>query len=180
MAIAASLIDFSLLELFRFVERGRRTGMVSFDTRTAFYIWFKEGHIVAATNRTDHEGLAFLIEESQWVSDRVLNKLMYWCYPLNQPLGLYLKKHSVLQSSQLEEIFKIQILQPICFLLQLENLQLENCEFKFEQNVLLPAREMTGFSVPATAALEMGLQALKQWDDQFNPDSASATVATEV
>lgn len=149
--------------------------MVSFDTRTAFYIWFKEGHIVAATNRTDHEGLAFLIEESQWVSDRVLNKLMYWCYPLNQPLGLYLKKHSVLQSSQLEEIFKIQILQPICFLLQLED-----CEFKFEQNVLLPAREMTGFSVPATEALEMGLQALKQWNAQLTPDSASTIVVTEV
>lgn len=175
MAIAASLSDFSLLELFRFIERGRRTGMVSFDTTAGFYIWFKEGHIVAATNRTDHEGLALLIKESQWVSDRVLNKLIYWCYPLNQPLGFYLKQHSVLQSPQLEEIFKIQILQPICFLLQLED-----CEFKFEQNVLLPAREMTGFSVPATQALEMGLQALKQWDAQFNPDSASATVATEV
>jgi hypothetical protein len=175
MAIAASLSDFSLLELFLFIERGRRTGMVSFDTPAGFYIWFKEGHIVAATNRTDHEGLALLIKESEWVSDRVLNKLMYWCYPLNQPLGLYLKKHSVLQSSQLEQIFKLQILQAICFLLQLED-----CEFKFERNVLLPAREMTGFSIAATEALEMGLQALKQWDTQFNPDSASTIVTAEV
>jgi hypothetical protein len=175
MAIAASLSDFSLLELFLFIERGRRTGMVSFDTTVALHIWFKEGHIVAATNRTDHEGLASLIEESQWVSDRVLNKLIYWSYPLNQPLGLYLKKHSVLQSSQLEEIFKIQILQPLCFLLQLED-----CEFKFEQNVLLPAREMTGFSVSATEALEMGLQALKQWNAQLNPDSTSTIVTAQV
>jgi hypothetical protein len=59
-------------------------------------------------------------------------------------------------------------------------LQLEDCEFKFEQNVLLPAREMTGFSVSATEALEMGLQALKQWNAQLNPDSTSTIVTAQV
>jgi len=154
MSITGSLADFSLPEIFQFLQKGRRTGLLTLrglpqaqaTPLPVHYIWVYKGHIVVAANRLDQQGLISLIEQFQVVSDRVLDRLIHWCCPIQEPLGLYLKQQGVLQAEQLKRLFNIQVLQPVAALFQLKD-----GEFKFEQNVPIPTREMTGLMVAAGA-----------------------------
>jgi len=121
------------------------------------YIWIAQGRIVAVANRFDGQGLISLIRRDQWVSDRVLSKLLQRCSLNHQPLGLWLKSHGVLDSEQLEQIFQIQIVEQIVPLFQLKDAQ-----FKFELRAALPALEMTGLSISTTEATMMVSGALKR------------------
>ncbi len=161
LSMKASLIDFSLPEVFQFIEKGKKSGLLSFDTSEPHYIWMEYGRIVAAANRLDHQGLVSLIERYHWVSERVFDKLVHWCCPLDEPLGLWLKNQGVLKPKQVKQLFLAQILPSMCFLFQLKDAQ-----FKFESNVPIPAREMTGLSVPATKAtlIWYRINAFKQED----------------
>lgn len=166
MSIKGHLTDFSLPELFQLLERGQKTGLltlyaepVTLAKPKSHYIWVYQGRIVAAANRLDHQGLVSLIDQRQWVSDRVFDKLVHWCCPINEPLGLYLKNQGVLQSQQLKRLFQVQVLRQVCALLQLKD-----AEFIFEPNMQIPTREMTGLSVPATEAVLVGLRVLRNWD----------------
>lgn len=114
------------------------------------YIWFAQGQIVAAANRFDGKGLISLIRRDQWVSDRVLSKLLQRCSLNHQPLGLWLKNNGVLDNEQLEQIFQIQIVEQIVPIFQLKDAQ-----FKFDLNTNLSAKEMTGLSIAATQATMM-------------------------
>lgn len=166
MAITGSLRDFSLPEIFQLIEKGRKTGLLTLRalptlqaSQPVHYIWVYQGRIVAAANRSDHQGLVSLIDQYQWVSDRVFDKLIHWCCPLDEPLGKYLKNQGVIQAEQLKRIFQIQVLQQVCALFKLKDAQ-----FKFDQNVVIPTREMTGLSVQATEATLVGLRVLRSWD----------------
>ena len=160
MSITGSLADFSLPEIFQFLQKGRRTGLLTLrelpeaqaTPRPVHYIWVYKGHIVVAANRLDQQGLISLIEQLQVVSDRVFDKLIHWCCPIQEPLGLYLKQQGVLQAEQLKRLFNIQVLQPVAALFKLKD-----GEFKFEQNVPIPTREMTGLMVAAGALNQYGL-----------------------
>ncbi len=159
MCIKGSLADFSLSELFQFLQKGRRTGLLtvsasseSLPTSSVHYIWVYQGHIVAAANRLDQQGLVSLLEQFHVVSDRVLDKLIHWCCPIDEPLGLYLKNQGVLQTEQLKRLFNIQVLLPVGALFQLKDGQ-----FKFDQKVNLPTREMTGLTVAAGTFSQYGL-----------------------
>src|ERR687885_246295 len=140
MSITGSLADFSLPEIFQFLQKGRRTGLLTLrglpeaqaTPLPVHYMWVYKGHIVVAANRLDQQGLISLIEQLQVVSDRVFDKLIHWCCPIQEPLGLYLKQQGVLQA--VAALFK-----------------LKDGEFKFEQNVPIPTREMTGLMVAAGA-----------------------------
>ncbi len=166
MAITGSLRDFSLPEIFQLIEKGRKTGLLTLRafpglqaSPLVHYIWVYQGRIVAAANRSDHQGLVSLIDQYQWVSDRVFDKLVHWCCPLDEPLGKYLKNQGVIQAEQLKRIFQVQVLQQVCALFKLKDAQ-----FKFDQNVVIPTREMTGLSVPATEATLVGLRVLRSWE----------------
>ncbi len=167
MSITGCLTDFSLPEIFEFIEKGRKTGLLKLRTLPAsqatpvqfYYIWVDKGCIVAAANRLDHQGLVCLIEQQQWISDRVLDKLVHWCCPIDQPLGWFLRSHGALKAAQLKKLFMLQVLQQISPLLQLRN-----GVFKFKEKVPIPKREMTGLSISATEATLMGLRALRNWD----------------
>jgi hypothetical protein len=110
MSIKGSLADFSLPEIFQLIEKGNKTGLLTLRTESvaqgskssARYIWMYQGRIVAAAKRLDDQGLVSLIEQRQWVSDRVFDKLVHWCCPIGEPLGLYLKKQGVIQAEQLK------------------------------------------------------------------------------
>ena len=166
MAITGCLTDFSLAEIFQFIEKGHKTGLLTLRALSesqarsqGYYIWVCQGRIVAAANRLDHQGLVSLIDQRQWVSDRVFDKVVHWCCPIDEPLGLYLKNQGVLQAEQLKRLFQIQVLQQVCALFQIKDAQ-----FRFDPNVPIPTREMTGLSVPATEATLVGLRVLRKWD----------------
>lgn len=183
MSITGSLTDFSVPEIFQFIEQGHKTGLLTLTAlpeyqatpSPAHHIWTYQGRIVAAANRLDHQGLVSLIDQRQLVSDRVFDKLVHWCCPINEPLGLYLKNQGVLQAEQLKRIFQVQVLQQVCALFQLKD-----GRFKFDQNVPIPTREMTGLSIPATEATLMGLRALRNWDALAEklPDPNGGLVST--
>ena len=157
MSISGFLSDFSLSEIFQFIEKRRKTGLLTLRALphsqakfSVYYIWVSQGRVVAAANRLDQQGLVSLIEQHQVVSDRVLDKLVHWCCPLNVPLGLYLKNQGVLQTAQLKALFKAQVLQQVSDLFKLKE-----GEFKFEQNAFIPAREMTGLGIDVGELIAM-------------------------
>ena len=159
MCINGSLADFSLSEMFQFLQKGRRTGMLTLcaspagkGRQSVHYIWVYQGQIVAAANRLDQQGLVSLIEQFQLVSDRVFDKLVHWCCPIDEPLGLYLKNQGVLQTELLKRLFNIQVLQPVSALFKLQDGQ-----FSFNSKVPIPTREMTGLSVEAGVLSQYGL-----------------------
>lgn len=161
MSITGSLADFSLPEIFQFIERGQKTGLLTLyalpesqaTPPPVHYIWVSKGSIVAAANQLNHQGLVALIDQYSWVSNRVVTKLAQFC-PTSKPLGLYLKSQGALQAEQLEHLFQVQVVQQVCAVFQLKDAQ-----FKFVQNMPLPMQEMTGLSVPAEV-LKVMLQEL--------------------
>jgi hypothetical protein len=161
MSITGSLTDFSLREMFQFLDRGHKTGLLTLSSSSAsqgappssHYIWVSKGSIVGAANQLNHHGLISLIDQYQWVSNRVVTKLAQFC-PTDKPFGLYLRSQGVLQVEQLEHLFQIQVFQQVCVLSQLKDAQ-----FRFDQNVPIPMREMTGLSVSAIV-LQVMLQKL--------------------
>lgn len=183
MAITGYLSDLSLPEIFHLIEKGQKTGLLTLRTlpetqtalQTIHYIWMYQGRLVAAANRTDQQGLISLIEQYEWVSDRVVTKLVQWCCPTEKPLGLCLKNHGVLQTEHLKLLFQVQVLQQVCTLFQLQN-----GHFQFNQKVPLPGREMTGLSVHATEVTLIGLRSLRHWDALVDklPDPNGGLIST--
>ncbi len=158
MSITGSLADFSLPEIFRFIEKGHKTGLLTLRTlpdshspSSVHYLWMNQGRIVAAANQLNDQGLISLINQYQWVSQRVVNKLAQFC-PSSKPLGLYLRSQGALQVEHLEHLFQVQIIKQLCAIFELED-----AHFVFEQNVPLPTKEMTGLSV-SSAILIVVLQ----------------------
>ena len=153
MSITGSLTDFSLPEISQFLERGQKSGLLTFCgfpesqamPLSFIYIWVYQGNIVAAANQLNDQGLVSLIEQYQWASNRVITKLAQFCPP-DKPLGLYLRSQGALQTEQLKHLFQVQVVQQICTLFQLKETQ-----FKFVLNAPTPGREMTGLSVPVVA-----------------------------
>ncbi len=164
MSTTGFLSDFSLREIFQFIDQGNKTGLLSIrvlpesqskaplNFSVNSYIWVDQGCIVAAAHRLDQQGLVSLIQQCQMVSDRVFDKLVHWCCPIDEPLGLYLKNQGVLKAEQLKQLFQVQVLQPISGLFRVKE-----GEFKFEPKKSVPTREMTGLSVPAIILNEYGL-----------------------
>ncbi|AFZ19103.1 DUF4388 domain-containing protein [Allocoleopsis franciscana] len=148
MSITGALTDFSLPEIFQFVEKGHKTGLLTLrvlpesTTRSSVhYLWMNQGRIVAAANQLNGQGLISLIHQYPWVSQRVVTKLAQFC-PANKPLGLYLRSQGALQVEHIEHLFQVQIIQQICAVFQLKD-----AHFVFDQNVPAPMEEMTGLSV---------------------------------
>jgi hypothetical protein len=158
MSTIGFLRDFPLPEIFQFVDKGRRTGVLRLRALpehpttlpSVHYIWMHQGCIVAAATRLDQQGLISLIKQRKWLSDRKATKLLQFCP--NEPLGLCLKNHGVLQDEQLKHLFQVQVLQQVCALFQLKDGQ-----FKLDQEVPIPMREMTGLSVPAAVLNQYAL-----------------------
>ncbi|HEY9652891.1 MAG TPA: DUF4388 domain-containing protein [Coleofasciculaceae cyanobacterium] len=177
MCITGSLEDFSLPDIYKLIEEGSQTGLLTvrpcigspLSSTSTYYIWFYQGRIVTVANRLNQQGLVSLLAQHQGLENRRLAQLIQSC-PLNQPLGTYLKKQGVLDSPQLKSLFQMQVLQPMSTLFQLKE-----AVFEFNSNVSLPMQEMTGLSLIATEVTLIALRALKNWDalaDQLpNPNA---------
>lgn len=179
MTLASSLQDFSLAELFRMIEQGRKSGRLSLFTEgtdtaeTGFHVWFCQGRVVAAADCLDGQGLSSKIVGRGWLSQRVIERLDGLA-PKGTPLGLTLKTQGALQADQLNLLF-ISQMQQIWSLFE-RNMG----RFDLDGKASLPSSEMTGLSLPAMEVALAGLRALKNWtalkDALPNTDSAVQSI----
>ncbi|MBD2175307.1 DUF4388 domain-containing protein [Pseudanabaena sp. FACHB-1998] len=165
MAIKGSLSEFSLPEIFQFLDQGQKTGILTIrdqqnlqEAKPIFrHIWLLNGRVVAAGDRLDSRGLLRLIEQRGWITEAMRPEVEQLITE-NAPLGLNLKSMGILQPDQLKILFSVQVLRQVCSLFQVEAGQ-----FRFDAKIDLPKSEMTGLSLPATETTLMGLRSLKDW-----------------
>jgi len=182
MAITGYLSEFSLAEIFQLLEQGRKSGLLSICALSSghtckgenFYIWFKQGQIVGASNSLDQQGLIALISHRGWLGDRAAFKLAQAC-TLDTPIGLCFKSQGILQAEQLKLLFYSQVMRQVCALFELDN-----AWFQFDGMAPIPVTEMTGLSAPATEVTIAGLRALKNWNALQHklPEPTSAIVSS--
>lgn len=182
MAITSCLSEFSLPELFQFLDQGSKTGLLTLQFQTGNqskgkrirHTLLHQGRIVAVTNRLDHQCLVLMIASRGWISPEVLREQVNRC-PANMPLGLFLKTQGFLQPEQLRLLFHYQVIKQVCGLFRLKE-----ARFKFNSKTTLPTTEMTGLSLSATEATLMGLRVLRDWiplaDKLPDPTSALSRV----
>lgn len=181
MAITSSLSEFSLPELFQFLDQGSKTGLLTLrfqldpsQEARVRHALIHQGRIVAVTKRLDQQCLLAMICQRGWISPEVIREQVNRC-PANIPIGLYLKTQGFLQPEQLRLLFHAQVLQQVCALFRLKD-----ARFKFDSKATLPTTEMTGLSLSATEATLMGLRVLRDWrslaDKLPEPTSALSRV----
>lgn len=153
MAMTGDLSDFSLANLLQVIERGGKSGQLSIQTPNGIYtIWFYQGRIVATASPNSRHALQYLLGESQTISDRAVTKLASFC-PSREPLGLCLKRQSLISPTGLTELFRQQLqvgLYPL--------FDLDSGRFRFDSKASLPYGEMTGLSKGAMEAALEGLR----------------------
>lgn len=182
MAITSSLTEFSLPELFQFLDQGNKTGLLTLrfqlesnpQEKRIRHTLVHQGRIVAVTRRLDRQCLLAMICQRGWISPEVLREQVNRC-PANIPIGLYLKTQGFIQPEQLRLLFHAQVLQQVCGFFRLKD-----ARFKFDSRATLPTTEMTGLSLSATEATLMGLRVLRDWrsltDKLPEPTSALSRV----
>ena len=112
MAVTGYLSEFSLAEIFNFLEQGNKTGLLTLCTlsdvqpenRENQYIWFNQGRIVAAANRLDQHGLAYMIGQRGWLGEHTALRVAQTC-AVKAPIGLSLKNQGLLTVEQLKLLF---------------------------------------------------------------------------
>lgn len=166
MSLSSSFTDFSLAELFQLIDQGQKSGCLTVctlpDLHAAgsksqyFYIWFKQGRIVAAANRLNGHGLTDKIIQRGWAKQQAIDK--FWTgISKPTPLGLHLKTQGILSAEQLNLLFASQ-------LQQIRDLfEIQKGVFKLDSKATLPWQEMTGLSLKTTEVALMALRALKNW-----------------
>ena len=165
MTLNGYLNEFSLGEIFQVIEQGEKTGLLLIrnlfmdqnDPPKKYYLWFKQGRIIAAANRLDNKGLQTLIQKRGWLKDSVSNKLSQFC-DRAMPLGTCLKSQGALDREQLKLLFITQVMQQVCTLFKIDR-----GFFEFQPEKQPSVAEMTGLSKPATELTLVGLRMLKNW-----------------
>ncbi|WP_315788327.1 DUF4388 domain-containing protein [Fischerella sp. JS2] len=179
MSLHSSLADFSLAELFQIIDQGRRSGCLIVcklsDENTSaaksryYFIWFRQGRIVAAANCLDGQGLIGKIRQRKWVQPQVIDKF-YTNTETGTPLGLCLKTAGLLNAKQLNLLFASQLQQIR------ELFEIQKGVFKLDSKAPVPSKEMTGLSVRAIEVALMALRTLKNWNALADavPNTSSA------
>lgn len=156
MTITGYLSEFSLAELFRFLDQGLKTGLLTLKPQSdsPYYIWCHQGRVVAAAKTLTGDSLLSLMRDRKMLKtlpeEEIIND--------NNPLGLTLKAHNFLDSEQLKMLFAIQVMRSVCTLFTWQN-----AWFEFDADAEIPRSEMTGLSAPATEITLAGLRTLKDW-----------------
>lgn len=165
MKLTGYLSEFSITEIFQFVEQGYKTGLLSLQPEPdssqqqgkVNYLWLQEGRIVAAAENLDNKRLLSMIKQRGWLNHQVLSTVRDWS-EAEQPLGLYLKAQGTITAEQLQLLFHAQVLQPVCALFKWRD-----ASFAFDTKATMPNAEMTGLSLSTTEASLLGLRVLRDW-----------------
>ncbi len=183
MSLSSSFTDFSLAELFQLIDQGRKSGCLTVCTLPDlhapssksyyFYMWFKQGRIVAAAHQLNGQGLIYKIVQRGLAKQQVIDNLLTQTTAAI-PIGLHLKTQGLLSAEQLNLLFGSQLQQIR------ELFEIQKGVFKLDSKAALPWQEMTGISIKATEVALMALRALKNWKVLADvlPDARSAIQST--
>ena len=156
--------EFSLPELFKFLQESQQTGRLSLkpvkDSNLegkSYYFWFEKGKLLAASNRLDGLGLLNILQARSLIQSATLPRILRQCPP-KVTLGQFLKDRAALTSKQLTSLFASQVLRHTCALLTATDVR-----FAFRASYPLPYLEMTGVSIPPTDVTLPSLRVLKDW-----------------
>lgn len=166
MQFTGQLAEFSLPEIFQFVEQYYKSGLLLLqpesDTEAqhlkAHYLWFQKGRLITIADNLDHKGLLSMLKHRGWLKPDQVNLLHEWS-GVEQPLGTYLKAKELLTDEQLMVLFHAQVIQPVCALFKLP----ASSQFVLETKTTLPKAEMTGLNLSASEAVLLGLRVLRDW-----------------
>ncbi len=169
MSLTGYLSEYSLAEIFNFVQDGNKTGLLSIESDrclsrsldNSYYISFQTGRIMSVSHGhgLEYRGLLKMMEQRQWLSPEQLTGLSINITKLGQPLGTYLKACNTLDSSQLRLLFDAQVVANICKLFG----DIHHGRFDFNPQAPLIYAEMTGISLHAKEVSLLGLRMLRDW-----------------
>jgi hypothetical protein len=183
MTISSSLEFFSLPELFRSIEQNSKSGRLIVQTsrtnikaKRTYYVWFKQGHLVAVSDRLNHKGLIDLIHNRGWLSPPIVNRLRTLCPP-QVPLGIYLQKVKLVGREKLSLIFQLQLHQVYrLFHLQTGWFRFDELQELQDRIFTIPWLEMTGQKIRATEVSMYALRLIENWSQvgEHLPESSLA------
>jgi hypothetical protein len=169
MSLTGYLSEYSLAEIFNFVQDGNKTGLLSIESDrclsrsldNSYHISFQTGRIMSVSHGhgLEYQGLLKMMEQRQWLSPEQLTGLSINIPKLGQPLGTYLKACNTLDSSQLRLLFDAQVVANICKLFG----DIHHGRFNFNPQAPLIYAEMTGISLHAREVSLLGLRMLRDW-----------------
>jgi Domain of unknown function (DUF4388) len=166
MTLTGYLSAYSLAEILNFIDREKRTGLLSIspDNTTLtievkpHYLWFENGRIMAVTFGLNGQELLAAIGQRKLIPTREIDLLQTQSNRLTQPLGTYLRSRGLLNLEQLKLLFNSQVIAPICRLFELSN-----GKFEFDPQKIYNYAEMTEISITAQEMGLLGLRVLKNW-----------------
>ncbi|WP_373547501.1 DUF4388 domain-containing protein [Chamaesiphon sp.] len=168
MSLAGYLSEYSLAEIFHFVQEGNKTGVLSIEPERglmrslsdAYNISFQAGRIMSVTHESgaEHQGLLKMMQQRRWLSAEQTTGLATQVGLLRQPLGIYLKARNLANTEQLTLLFNSQVVATTCKLFEIHH-----GRFNFNPQASLTYGEMTGLSLTAQEAALLGLRMLKDW-----------------
>ena len=169
MSLAGHLSEYSLAEIFHFVQDGNKTGVLSIEPeigaskliKDPHYISFQNGRIVSVADGSGlgNRGLLKMMGQRKWLSSDQITLLETQVGLLTQPLGTYLKSRNTVNTEQLSLLFNSQVVAIACKLFEIQRGQ-----FSFNPKAPLAYAEMTGLSLTAQEVALLGLRMLKNWD----------------
>jgi Domain of unknown function (DUF4388) len=168
MSLAGYLSEYSLAEIFHFVQDGNKTGVLSIEPdlgaskfiKDTHYVSFQNGRIMSVENGIGlgNRGLLKMMAQRKWISSEQFSLMETQVSLLTQPLGTYLKSRNSVDTEQLTLLFNSQVIATACKLFEVHN-----GRFKFDQQARLNYAEMTGLSLAAQEVALLGLRMLKDW-----------------
>jgi Domain of unknown function (DUF4388) len=177
VALVGHLSEYSLAEVLRFAEEGKKTGLLTIEQSSVLspttnegqnHIWFQNGRIVAHTKCLGGHELIEMVEKNCRLDEEIGKVLRQQSSYLFKPLGQYLESQGLINSYQLAELFSQQVLQPVIALFTSGD-----GAFEFDDKVSPLSAEMTGISVSAMEISLRGLRTLQDWQflDSKLPDA---------
>ena len=165
MSLTGCLAEYSLVEIFNFVQDGNKTGVLSIEPDrcmsryldNSYAISVQTGRVMSVT--TGHKGLLKMISQRKWLSAEQITGLSVHGSKISQPLGTHLKSCNLLNAEQLSLLYDAQVITGICTLFG-EN---HAGRFTFDLGAPLNYTEMTGISLPAKQLSLFGLRMLRDW-----------------
>ena len=167
MKFSGYLSEYSLAEIFNFIDEGNRTGLLTISpdkslatvpSNNHYYLWFENGRIVAATSGLDGSELLTKIEQRRLIAQADIYLVTTILDRLTQPLGLYLKSQGLLDATQIKFLFNSQTIAQVHKLFELKHSQ-----FQFDPGRLPINSELTGINASARDLGLLALRLLRDW-----------------